>query len=86
MKTDAELETLIQNLIERMNRVEAAVANMKPVAPADNTAAKCAIDQAIASLENAAALYAQNTKDFEGIVSELKAASRKTGGKLLRAN
>jgi len=32
MKTNDELEILIQNLIERVNRVEAAVAHMKPAA------------------------------------------------------
>ncbi len=30
MKTNEQLETLIQNLIERMNRVEATVAHLKP--------------------------------------------------------
>jgi hypothetical protein len=47
MKTNAELETLIQNLIERMNRVEANVANQQAELPEPHDPLVAAIDDAL---------------------------------------
>lgn len=86
MKTNEQLETLIQNLIERMNRVEATVADSKLADHADNRKAADAIDQAIAALETAQARYVQTGKEYANIVAELKASTRKADGRLIRAH
>ncbi len=55
MKTNEQLETLIQNLIDRLNRIEANVANMSnqvSVMPIQN-APLSAVDNAIRSIEAA---------------------------------
>lgn len=57
MKTNDQLETLIQNLIDRLNRIEANVAKMSnqvSVMPIQN-APPGAVDNAIRSIEAAVA-------------------------------
>lgn len=72
MKTNDQLETLIQNLIERMNRVEANVAQLKPSVAFDPAAAKSAIDVAITALNAAQAAYGSQSESYARIVADLR--------------
>jgi hypothetical protein len=64
MKTNDQLETLIQNLIDRMNRVEVTVANMTIRKSLQDTTSEAiaALDQAIAA-QNSYALKLAAIRD-----------------------
>lgn len=60
MKTNDELETLIQNLIERMNRVEATMMQAKPV----KQDLKKPIEEAIAILDRGVSAIASRVDEI----------------------
>lgn len=72
MKTNDELETLIQNLIERMNRLEAGNAHRRHSVAVDPAAAKSAIDVAIIALDAAQAAYGRQSESYARIVADLR--------------
>lgn len=73
MKTNEQLETLIQNLIDRLNRVEATVANANNARPdRDEAGAFRAYDEAIEAIDNALEAQARSNRMLAGIASSLR--------------
>jgi hypothetical protein len=73
MKTNDELETLIQNLIERMNRVEATVAKAKSARPDwDEAGAESACQAAISAIDAALEAQAKSNQMLASIASSLR--------------